>query len=139
MRQLTYSLLLLSSLFGCRKAIEPSPKQDLTLVYQQPTTVAANGAVRATLTNVYDSRCPSDVVCIVGGAAAVTVELTDAANTQKVAISLGVISQSVYTPDSAAVVLNQRPYWLRLLSVNPYPSTKSGNQVKTAFLRLRPR
>jgi len=36
------------------------------------------------------------------------------------------------------VTLNNQAYWLRLLAVNPYPSTKSVSQPKTATLRLRP-
>lgn len=62
MRRLVLFLLMSGGLLACRKAA--GPNQNLTLVYRQPTTTAANGAVQATLTAVNDSRCPSGAQCI---------------------------------------------------------------------------
>lgn len=70
---------------------------------------------------------------------AVAIELTDATSTQTARISLNSKGLTDYSVDSAAVVLNQQAYWLRLLAVDPYPSTTPGSRVQTATLRLRPR
>lgn len=104
------------------------------MVYQQPATIVAGGSVQAMFTTINDSRCPSDVVCGVAGTLAVTVTFVGAGPTQTARLGY----DRSYTRDSALVTLNNQAYWLRLLAVNPYPSTKNGNLPKTATLRLRP-
>lgn len=134
MKLLSPSLLFCSSLLACKKD-SPSPAHLFELVPKQPATLAIGGAVRATLTELNDSRCPSDVVCIWGGTIAATVELTDGNATQTVRLGY----QKPYSVDSAAVVLASQSYWLRLLDAKPYPSTKNGSLPRSAFFRLRPR
>lgn len=131
-----------SSLVACKKNQgEPVPSQTFELPYQQATTVlvrASDKPVQATLTQVYDSRCPANAYCIWAGYAAVVVQLTDEAGTAQTArLSLHFKDPS-YATDSATVVLKGQAYWLRLLAVNPYPGTSSTSQLPTATLRLRP-
>ncbi len=128
-----YLLLLCGCLGACKKNA-PGAAQTFDLVYQQPTTLTVGGAVQATLTAVSESRCPSDVVCITGGTVAVTVTFTGAGPDQTARLGY----DHSYTRDSLLVTLNRQAYWLRLLAVNSYPSTKNGSQPKTATLHLRP-
>jgi hypothetical protein len=128
------ALLLSSSVLACHKD-SPSPLQTIELGYKQPTPLPVGDGVRATLTELNDSRCPSDVVCIWAGTIAATVELTDGSTTQIARLGY----QKNYGVDSAAVVLAGRDYWLRLLDATPYPSKANANQPRTAILRLRPR
>jgi len=126
-------ILVFSGLLACKKN-DAGPTQSFDLVYQQSTTITASGPVQATLTTINESRCPSDVVCITGGTVAVTVTFTGAGPAQTARLGY----DRSYTRDSVLVTLNSQAYWLRLLAVNPYPSTKSASQPKTATLRLRP-
>lgn len=128
-----YFVLLAGGLGACKKDAA-SPAQTFDLVYQQPATVVAGGPVEAVLTAVSESRCPSDLTCITGGTVAVTVTLAEAGRAQTVRLGY----DRSYTRDSAQVTLHGHAYWLRLLDVAPYPSTKNGNLPKTATLRLRP-
>ncbi|TDN38993.1 hypothetical protein A8B98_21065 [Hymenobacter sp. UV11] len=120
-------------MLACKKEA-PSPAPTFELVYQQPATIQASGAVQATLTVINESRCPSDVVCITGGTVAVTVTFTGAGPDQTARLGY----DRSYTRDSVLVTLHSQAYWLRLLAVNPYPSTQNASQVRTATLRLRP-
>lgn len=134
MLKLCSILLLTSSLLACQKD-SPGPLQNFGLVVKQPVTLPIAGNVQATLTELADSRCPSDVVCIWAGTIAATVTFTDGSTTQ--AVRLGY--QKLYGQDSTAVVLAGNGYWLRLLDAQPYPSTTNGSLPRTAFFRLRPR
>lgn len=126
-----------SGVVACKKEAGLTTTQLIELVYKQTTTIRPSGAgtAQTTLTELSDSRCPSDVVCFTGGNISLTVVLTDATGPQTA--RLGYVKS--YAQDSVQVTLNSQTYWLRLLTVTPYPSTKNGNQVKTAVLRLRPR
>ncbi|AMR28423.1 hypothetical protein A0257_15870 [Hymenobacter psoromatis] len=126
-------VLALSGLLACKKN-DASPAQSFDLVYQQPTTITASGPVQATLTTINESRCPSDVVCITGGTVAVTVTFTGAGPDQTARLGY----DRSYARDSVLVTLNRQAYWLRLLAVTPYPSTKNASQPRTATLQLRP-
>lgn len=126
---------MLSGLVACKKE-GASPAQSFDLVYQQPTTITASGPAQATLTAINESRCPSDVVCITGGTVAVTVTVTFSGAGPDRTARLGY--DRSYTRDSVLVTLNSQAYWLRLLAVNPYPSTQNASLPKTATLRLRP-
>ncbi|MGI4740681.1 MAG: hypothetical protein ACRYG7_36375 [Janthinobacterium lividum] len=132
MKSLSF-ILMLGGLLACKKN-DASPSQIFDLVYQQPTTIAASGPVQATFTTINDSRCPSDVVCITGGTMAVTVTFSGAGPSQSARLGY----DRSYALDSALVTLHSQAYWLRLLAVNPYPSTKNGSLPRTATLRLRP-
>jgi len=131
-------------LAACKTTVIPATplldsSQPFELVKQKATTIpAGGGSISLTLTDVKDSRCPSGTQCIWAGYAAVTVQLTDATATpQTVRIALLINDLPTYTRDSVSITLNQKPYWLRLLEVNPYPGTGSG-QPTMAKLRLRP-
>ena len=126
--------LLASSALACQKT-SPGPVRTIELGYKQPTVLPLAGTVRATLTELNDSRCPSDVVCIWASTIAATVELTDGSTTQTARLGY----QRSFGIDSAAVVLAGQGYWLRLLDAKPYPSTANGSVPRTAILRLRPR
>jgi hypothetical protein len=128
-----YLALLAGGLGACKKDAA-SPAQTFDLVYQQPNTVVAGGPVEAALTAVSESRCPSDLTCITGGTVAVTVTLAETGRAQTVRLGY----DRSYTQDSAQVTLHGQAYWLRLLDVAPYPTSKNGNLPKTAKLRLRP-
>lgn len=110
--------------------------QVVALVPKQPATLALGGlgSVEATLTELNDSRCPSDVVCIWAGTIEATVVLTDGSTSQTVRLGY----QKNYAVDSSKATLNQQHYWVRLLDATPYPSTKNGSQLRIATLRLRP-
>ena len=136
-----------SLLAACKTTTGPAAPalgsgQPFELVMQQAATIPASGSapISLTLTEVKDSRCPSGAQCIWAGYVAVSVRLTDAtAVPQTARISLLYKGLPGYAPDSVAVTLNQRAYWLRLLDVAPYPSLVGSSQPPTATLRLRPR
>ena len=127
-------LALASGLLGCQSD-DPAPGQTFNLVYQQPATVAG---ISATLADTYDSRCPSGAQCIWAGYAAVTVNFSEGSETQTISISLHQPNLAKYKTDSALVTLNKHGYWLRLLAVNPAPSTTPTTAPRTATFRLRP-
>lgn len=145
MKILALTLLAGSALMACQTIPRPaedtdpeqtSPNPTVELAFQRPVTLpGAFGVAQATLTTVQDSRCPSDMTCVWAGVADVTVALTDAtATVQTVRLSLTSTSPA---RDSVAITLNQRPYWLRLMTVSPYPSNATASQPKVATLRLR--
>ncbi len=114
--------------------------QPFDLAEQQSTTLAPGSAnaLSVRLTQVLDSRCPIGTYCFLAGSVAVDVELTDATAAPQAA-RIYLSSHNAlpnYSRDSVSVLLNQQKYWLRLLAVNPYPST--GSPPKVATLRLRP-
>ena len=121
-------------------ATSPPP---IELAYKQLTTIALDPAhqVQATLTEVRDSRCPADVQCIVAGYVAVAIGLSDGqAGPQSVRLCLGCNARNQPdTTDSVAVLLHQKPYWLRLLAVRPAPANPSNTPPPVATLRLRAR
>jgi len=127
--------LLAGGLLSCGKTTIQTG-QVVALVPKQPTTLALGGigTVEATLTDLNDSRCPSDVVCIWAGTIAATVTLANGGTAQTVRLGY----QKSYALDSANVTLHHQSYWVRLLDATPYPSTKNGSQLRTATLRLRP-
>ncbi|UYZ62836.1 hypothetical protein [Hymenobacter weizhouensis] len=99
---------------------------------QSVQVVTAKAPVQLTVTEITDSRCPSGVNCVAPGQADVSVELRDGAGAvQKATLCLGSCSN-----DSAAVVLDAVPYWLRLTDVNPYPSANARFGPQTATLYL---
>jgi hypothetical protein len=131
----TLLVLLAGGLLACGKT-SMQARQVVALVPKQPTTLALGGpgSVEATLTELNDSRCPSDVVCIWAGTIDATLALTDGSATQTVRLGY----EKNYASDSVDVLLNKRRYWVRLLDVTPYPSSKNGSLLRTATLRLRP-
>lgn len=146
--KITSIILLISSTFAaCQKqGAPPHPAiadgQPFELALKQTATLPAGsgGPASLTLTAVEDSRCPIGMQCIWAGYVAVTLALTDdAAPAQPVRISLHFKDLTRYSADSAAVTLNQKSYWLRLLDVTPYPSRTGSDRATTATLRLRPR
>ena len=108
-------------LMQCKKDAAALPDQTIALQLQQRVWVSGAGAgVEVTLTRLTDSRCPTEAVCVWQGQANVEVSLRDATNrAQSVALCLGACRN-----DSAAVVLNTVPYWLRLTDVSPYPTLR---------------
>jgi hypothetical protein len=144
MKLLPFIVVADGLLSACKTTVVPATpalgnSQPLELVMQKPVTIpVGGGSISLTLTDVKDSRCPSGTQCIWAGYAAVTVQLVDATATPQTArINLLANDLPTYTRDSVSVTLNQKAYWLRLLEVNPYPGTDSG-QPTTAKLRLRP-
>jgi hypothetical protein len=127
------SLFLYASLLSCRKD-SPGLTQVFTLGYREVTTLPVSGSVHATLTELNDSRCPSNATCIWAGTIAAKVELTDGTTTQTLRLGY----EKPYGADSVAVVLASQRYWLRLLDAKPYPTTTNGSQPRQAFFRLRP-
>ncbi|MBJ6144446.1 hypothetical protein [Hymenobacter sp. BT559] len=128
---------LLGGLLACSCGkTTPQLGQDVALVPKQPVTLALGspGHVEATLTELSDSRCPSDAVCIWAGTLMATVVLTDDGTAQTVRLGY----QKSYAADSVNVTLNRQKYWVRLLDATPYPSTKNMGQLRAATLRLRP-
>lgn len=130
-----FSVLLAGGLLACRKDAMQAG-QVINLVPKQPATLALGGpgSVQATLTELSDSRCPSGLVCFAAGTIAATVELTDGHAPQTVRLGY----QKYYAADSVRVTLNQQNYWVRVLDVTPYPSSKNATQLRVATLRLRP-
>lgn len=136
------TLLFLLAVWGLLGLMQCSKKdsdqvaalnQTIKLQNKQSTTVKAVGTdVQLTVTNIADSRCPSDVECFAAGQATVNVELRDKAGAlQATDLCLGGCQN-----DSAAVVLDAVPYWLCLTAVDPYPVSSAPSPTKTAALRL---
>ena len=79
----------------------------------------AETTVNVTVTNIADSRCPSDAVCVHGGW--VTVDF----QTEETNFSLKVGESKEFTSGS-------QTYKLTLLDVTPYPTTGNSNEEKKA-------
>ena len=106
--------------------------EKIELKVQQTGRVAtATAPVQLTVTQLLEARCPANVDCVSPGSVDVTVELRDKAGKQQAALCLGECRN-----DSAAVVLDAVPYWLRLTSVDPYPATNARFAYQTATLYL---
>lgn len=140
------ALLLGGALAAC-KTTAPLPTatvngQLLTLPYQQAVALPIGGASASlAFTELSDSRCPSGGQCIWAGEARVALVLTAGPTApQTLRLGLGAGPRRADSlPDSLPLTLSQRPYWLRLLAVAPYPAlagTPPGPAVVT--LRLRP-
>jgi hypothetical protein len=138
------TLLFLLAIWGLIGLVQCSKKdsdqvaalnQAIKLQNKQRTTVKAVGTdVQLTVISISDSRCPTDVTCVWQGEAAAEVELRDATGAvQNATLCLG---DCTGKNDSAAVVLDAVPYWLRLTAVDPYPSStiKPSAQAVTLYL-----
>ncbi|TVT41628.1 hypothetical protein FNT36_09350 [Hymenobacter setariae] len=127
--------LLACGLLACSKTTLQMG-QLVTLVPKQPTTLALGGigTAEATLIDLNDSRCPSDVTCVWAGTLAATVTVVGDGPAQTVRLGY----QKSYVLDSAIVTLHAQSYWVRLLDATPYPSTKNAGLLRTVTLRLRP-
>lgn len=122
-------LLALWAVLGlvqCKKDTSIEPNQEFSSAKGQTVRVAAEGSeVDLSVTDISDSRCPSDVVCVWAGQANVKVEMSGGSGAkQNVALCLGACAN-----DSAAVAVNTVPYWLILKAVSPYPALKQNLPV----------
>ena len=146
-------LLLIGGLLACRtttadparRAQSAAATQDIELTYNKSVTIMLGGLAparaTATLADVRDSRCPPNAQCITAGSVEVAISLKEAGSLpQTVRLCLGCDNRGQPGPiDSAAVVLRQRGYWLRLLAVRPAPANPAGSPPPVATLRLRAR
>lgn len=87
------------------------------------------------ITDIDESRCPGDVVCITAGNVLVHVEIKDSRHSQfRTILCLGACSTS--RTDKGTFMLYGLEYYIQLLEVNPYPTTKNQNEVRKAVLKL---
>ena len=132
-------------LVGACKATTPvapaTATEVLALVYKQPLALDGSaGGSQLEFSDVEDSRCPTGAQCIWAGEARVTLTLTESSTApQQVRLGLNPGPKGPNAlPDSLSVVLHRQPYWVRLLSVTPYPSLNGTPGPKVATVRLRP-
>lgn len=141
-RLLIPMLLLLAS--ACKTAAPAVPAASsgaLALVYRQPSSIDGSaGNVQVEFSDLEDSRCPTSGQCFWAGEARITLTVTEAgAALQQVRLGLSPgPKQATSLPDSLRIVLRQQPYWVRLLTVAPYPSLNGTLGPKVATVRLRP-
>lgn len=93
------------------------------------TVFFPEGRFNLTLRGVSDSRCPTGVQCVWEGEARVLVAVTGLDKPLTLATREGLSSQPI----------GETPYYLELLSVEPYPSAKNVAEVsgKTATFKIR--
>lgn len=130
-------LCTILSLVQCKKDTAIAPNEDFSLAVNKATQVAAEDArLEVAVTELSESRCPTDVDCTWQGQASVKVELRGGGQpVQTAALCLGACRN-----DTAAVVVNAVPYWLVLKAVTPYPAKNQSVLVRQmATLRLVPR
>ena len=145
MKTLAFLVLAGSGLLACQRKGSAMPAATVgppfSVAYQQTVILplSPTDSVRVAFTKVDDSRCPEGGQCVWAGDARVAVLLTENTASQTVRLGLGINkTYSDYLPDSIIIMLNHRDYWLRLLDVTPYPSTKGTSSPKMATLRLLP-
>lgn len=66
-----------------------------------------------------DNRCPSDVLCIIAGAASILLSVTDSTGTNQQIVAS--IPGLVLTPHRSRNINEYRDWTFRLLRLNPYP------------------
>ena len=149
MRRTTLFLSLLVAFAGC-KTNTPTPltvvgaalAQDFVLAYQQTAHLPGldQPALRVTVEDVEDSRCPQGMQCAVAGVAGAHVRVVGAqSGDQRVHVRLrGFGGPDV--PDSAAVRANGERYVLHLQRLEPGPTTTfAKKEEQRVTLRLSPR
>ena len=116
--KLLFGLPLVGAIFlsSC-KSNETAPTNLANLGLRQSARLASNVVVRAD--SIQDSRCPSDVVCIMAGQASVKLVLSTDNDSTTVRLSTGANQKGVSTDAQ----LNNLTYKVILHEVNPYPTT----------------
>jgi hypothetical protein len=125
----TYFLILIIPLFfiACSKEYFPGV---FTLDEEENFRVgnenkSAEGNVKFTITNVRDSRCPSDVVCFWQGEAEVEIQFF--APFQEI-IELNTFDKRVDTVGN---------YYVELIDVSPYPVSTKTIKTKDYVVKLK--
>lgn len=95
---------------------------------------SSQNGLKVNVEEIYDSRCPLDVVCIWQGEA--KVKLNIKSNIDSTSITLGI---SPNINDSLSFKLNKENYQAILYSVNPYPNTSKPKDGKKAKITINKR
>lgn len=90
----------------------------------------SNEEVEVRITQINDSRCPQDVVCIWGGEVIVSFLIPTG---QTIDLCLGGSTDCI---SSAEFSLNDITYQLILLDVKPYPTTTNGEEKRVVEFTL---
>ncbi len=128
MKKILLAGLLTVAVMGCKNdnLSDQGPLNAFEARYSQSTEVpATNNLLRLKLTELNDSRCPKNVVCIQMGWVDLVFEVTDGVNT----IKLPVVFYGSKTKDKETRFgLGANTYGLTLHEILPYPET--GNKPK---------
>ncbi|MGV3539075.1 MAG: hypothetical protein ACO1OQ_04650 [Rufibacter sp.] len=153
MRNRSAGLLLVLGLgMGCaRPEVGPSAEGSSASRNQPVEKVLALGKqaqaheLTLTLTQVTDSRCPKNVMCIRYGSAVAEVTVQDSrGNSAKQQLYLGEAlaepnNRGFRSADSVDVALGSKKYLLVLQEVQPYPlDSEEAQPPKTAKVTVRP-
>lgn len=107
--------------------------EDLKIKYNE--TYLLPPSTTLTFREVVDSRCPSDVVCIQAGNAAVNLEIKaiGSSSTKPQVIQLCSGACPTTMPDTTYITMDGTRYQLTLLEVAPYPNHSKGPTPKEEY------
>lgn len=111
---------------ACQNQNSPAPNSLRTnfSAVEGNTITTGFPSFQVLVVSIYDSRCPSDVVCIWGGMASVTFQV-------------GTDEFSLMISQSKKFSVGEKNYELTLNDVTPYPSSKTANEEKKAVFTLK--
>jgi hypothetical protein len=130
-------IFLALSFFGCNKAaIGPLTLKQEFNIKKNETIKVKDGIneISLKITEINDSRCPADVVCIRAGEAIVKFDLEFTGFPLKAIQLCRDCDANLPIPNSIAVTNGKEKYIIGLISVNPYP--KSANIKDEKVLRM---
>ncbi len=124
------SLTLVFLLFSCgEKSMQPVNEKIMDLASDRSDSFRSmEGKVTLKVLKIEDSRCPSDVICIWGGVAAVSFEVKSGGHTA---------TGKVYYPEypenlsQAEVKLGNQKFRVTLKDVTPYPCQSCTGQPES--------
>lgn len=149
MKRTTLLLSLLVAFTGCKKnaptpleVVSAALAQDFVLSYQQTAHLPGldRPALRVTVEDVEDSRCPQGMRCFGAGVAGAHVRVVGAqSGDQQVHVQLRAFGGTQGITDSAAVVANGERYVLHIHRIEPGPTTAyAKKEEQRVTLRLSP-
>ncbi len=140
MTKLLISCLLLADLFvmqACRSTepiVLPVLSADQAVIRLNRSARFAHNVV-VQVTDIHDSRCPQDVVCVLAGIATVKLIITKGNDVQSAHLQLGfpTLTQRV---DSTGFIFAGESYKVVLRNVIPYPNTSKKLMPKQAIVQV---
>lgn len=121
-----FATLFILGLTACQYN-DSSIQDALRTNFNQPegeSTSVGSPSFQVLVSNISDSRCPSDVVCIWAGEVIVTFQIAS----NEFPLRIG---------QSKNFSVGERHYVLTLTDVSPYPTTKNGSEKKRAVFVLK--
>ncbi|HMQ87285.1 MAG TPA: hypothetical protein PKB07_06865 [Flavilitoribacter sp.] len=137
-------VLVAFALWQCQKdkPLDPRPVdfgQDIALAKGQSAMVSHKNPTMDLMvetTDIGESRCPSDVVCVWAGFAKADLKVSSEGETANVSLCLGQCEAKYKLTDTTYVQLGGTEFGLILKEINPFPTSTNGSDPKTAVVEV---